>query len=99
MFARIVDYVCGEAAKLHSKEDSKERPGDPLGPPEKRQNMAIQRPRWVADVPTNIMVQGGMNRGQGPSRGRGPWSGNNFMRGRGGGQPRGQPYGQGYSRF
>jgi hypothetical protein len=98
-YGRIVDYICSEAAKLQNKDDTKKRQGEPLGPPPKRQHLAIQRPKWVADVPTNIMVQGGGNRGQSPARGRGHWRGNNFMRGRGGGQPRGQPYGQGYGRF
>jgi len=68
-----------EASKLLNKEYSKKRPGDPLGPPAKRLNMAIQRPRWVADVPSNIMVQGGINRGHGLPRGRGLRRGNNFI--------------------
>ncbi len=104
-YGRIIDYVCGEASKLQNKEASKKRPGDPLGPPATRQNMAIQRPRWVADVPSNIKVQGGISRGSGLPRGRGLRRGSNFIRGRGGGQPGGQPYrkhhmgNRGYSRY
>jgi hypothetical protein len=86
-YGQIIDYVCGKASKLHEKEARKKRQGDPLGPPAKQQNLMIQRPRWIVDVPLNVTVRGSLNRGHGTPRGFCLWRGNNFTRGRGGGQP------------
>jgi hypothetical protein len=61
-YARIVDYICGELVRLREKETNKKRPGEPLAPPAKRRQ-TIQRPGWIEDVPSNIMVQGGFVRG------------------------------------
>jgi hypothetical protein len=67
-YARIVDYICRELVRLREKETNKKRPGEPLAPPAKRRQ-TIQRPRWIEEVPSNIMVQGGFVRGRGGGRG------------------------------
>jgi hypothetical protein len=98
-YSWIIDYICGEATKLQEKEATKKRIGKPLGPPAKPAKQTIQRPRWIEDVPNNVMVQGGLDRGRGFPRGRGLRMGNNFLRGRVGGQQYGQQYGQPYGQL
>jgi hypothetical protein len=78
-YARIVDYFCGELVRLREKEDNKKRPGEPLAPPAKRRQ-TIQRPRWIEDVPSNVMVQGGFVQGRGGGRGGGRGAPARFFR-------------------
>jgi hypothetical protein len=83
-YAGIVNYICGELVRLREKESNKKRPGEPLAA---KRRQTIQRPRWIENVPSNIMVQGGFVRGRGGG-GRGAptrfFRGNRGSRGFGG---------------